>query len=104
MATKEKLGQGKKECPHCKKIVGARSATCKHCGKTIAPKTKSVSNSKGEDIEKLALKFAFIEIGGLDKAIKAVEGYNEDGIGKFISQCGGKDKAAAQLRELESKK
>jgi hypothetical protein len=59
------------------------------------------SKAAGKDLEKAALKFAFLSVGSIDKALKAVEGYAEDDLASFISECGGPKKALEQLQKLK---
>lgn len=39
------MPRGQKECPKCKRLIGARSSTCKHCGEVMkAAKPRKKAN------------------------------------------------------------
>jgi hypothetical protein len=101
-------GQGYKVCPKCLEdgrpaYTPARTTECPDCGyhfRATALKKDRSGRSRDVDIEKEAMRFA-LGSGSVDKALKAVEGYKEDELGKFIALCGGADKAKAELAKLK---
>jgi hypothetical protein len=97
MRNAKKAEAGMKVCPQCGTQVGIRTVRCK-CGNTFEFRTSP--GKRGVDVEKEALKFAFVISGGVDKAIAAVEGYIENDISKFIGVCGGKMEAIEELKKL----
>src|SRR3954454_8720942 len=101
MAKTKTTGQGKKQCPECGEVVGVRTKECPKCKHQFEIKTasKSKAKSNGVDLEKEALRFAFLSAGGIDKAIKEVQSFQENEVSAFITKCGGAVEAIAQLNK-----
>lgn len=107
-----KAGAGRKLCPGCEKkgsvnryVVGPATSECPECGhKFEVAKKGAKSKSSAPDLEKKAMEFVlFNQAGNLDKALKAVEGYSEDALARFIADCGGAEKAKELLEQLAAK-
>jgi hypothetical protein len=108
-------GKGRRLCAECDregrkdKYATARGSVCVHGHdkpESTAPaaSTKTRKVGSGTDPEKLAMEFVLFESSGsVDKALKAVENYSEDGLAKFVSDCGGADNAKKILEALANK-
>jgi len=93
---KAKAGPGKKECPKCKKLVGVRTQECE-CGHKFEPKTaKQKSGKVGVEV----LRYCALN-GGVEAVKKELDSYKENELAKFIAQCGGIDKAKAELEKVK---
>ena len=92
-------GPGLKQCPSCKKFVGAVSHKCANCGKDIPTKPKGKSSKKPNQ-EGLEQYIETVKgMGGLAKLEKAIADYEK--VAKPINDLGGLDNAKAVLAKLE---
>ena len=89
MAKEKKPGPGKKECPSCGAVLGARKMECE-CGHTFTPKqrkTKVTTVDFGAAMAMLKELAGFIEdSGGYDEALAWI-----DKTEQLVAQTGGFD-------------
>jgi hypothetical protein len=94
-AKKKVAGQGRKQCPKCDAIIGARAMVCE-CGHKFTPKAKPLSSSSS-----LEKSVEIVRVIGGVKALKAaLEAYAKTA--KPIDQLGGYEKAKEVLGQLEA--
>ena len=108
----QKLGRGKKRCPHCEAITGTASKTCPGCGAVLISKDKSekpgraaaapkgrkavaTSGSVSGAIEAAATLIR--HSGGTDEAKEAIAAVN-----KLVGACGSTAEAEKLLEQLRS--
>ena len=74
---KKTAGKGKKFCPNCQEIIGARNTTCPKCKALIPASTTSKHKGKKQTANDVRASIEAIKaLGGLDKVkaqIQAVE-------------------------------
>jgi hypothetical protein len=69
MAAKKEVGKGRKTCPECGEVLGARAGECKKCHHKFPVKTKAPKG--GLDIRQQITKVK--ELGGTAKVQKMIE-------------------------------
>jgi len=94
-------GKGKKACPECGEIIGARSSVCPKCSHQFTPKAKKpASVSTGFDTRE-AIRL-IKEAGGVAKVEKLIEAVRK--ADEALAMFGGMESAAeavAEVKELE---
>ena len=71
MGKEKTAGKGKKFCPHCNEIVGARVGTCPICEKVIPPKVGDAGEPRAEKMK--------MEVEDRNKLIRSLMGEDEEG-------------------------
>ena len=91
--------RGKKPCPHCGALNGARAKTCRSCGRDIPYKKAKARDEGGlaQSIRQIELLRAFVqEQGGYDAAGKQL-----DRLAELVSACGSLDELRAGVGTLQ---
>ena len=99
MTKKKELGPGRKECPKCKAIVGARSGNCE-CGYVFVPKSGGKLTKRADNLQ--ACIPIIKGMGGSKGLIKALKEY--EAVAGPIDRLGGVKQAQAILDQLEALK
>ena len=92
---KKSVGKGRKTCPQCKTVVGARLQKCS-CGHEFKAKTKTAKKGLEGSIE------AIRAMGGLKFLEKNLRAF--DAVCQPILDLGGPERAKALLEQLEALK
>jgi len=97
---KEKVDmRGRKVCPKCNEVNGARSVVCKKCGEAFPVKPKADTKQKTVGIALDGQLDAIKSLGGLDALRQHIA--NLDAAQKALEPFGGPDRAYEVLRLVE---
>ena len=69
---KKKSGKGKKTCPSCGKLIGARTATCKCGHKFTTKKKKKKGSSNSTAVQQIQAASDLISLAGGSGEAKAI--------------------------------
>ena len=105
MGKEKTAGKGKKFCPHCNEIVGARVGTCPICEKVIPPKVgnKPKKETNQETHPDLPTALQLVQnMGGVNVLRTALEAYEKaEGVFEGLGGVEGAKWILTQIGTLE---